>query len=98
MDMSLKAKLEAIIYAAETPVTLDHMIQLVKDSLVSEGAANNTEVQLRVRGALEELIRDYPLPVYAIGGMRAEDLEQAWRCGAHGLAMLRGAWAGEGLR
>ncbi|HXY15768.1 MAG TPA: SMC-Scp complex subunit ScpB [Terriglobales bacterium] len=60
--MSLKAKLEAIIYAAETPVTLDHMIQLVKDSLVSEGAANNTEVQLRVRGALEELIRDYYSP------------------------------------
>jgi len=44
---------------------------------------------------LEELIRDYPLPVYAIGGMRANDMEQAWRRGAHGVAMLRGAWTGE---
>jgi segregation and condensation protein B len=64
--MSLKAKLEAIIYAAETPITLDHMIQLVKDSVVSDGAANNTDVQLRVREALEELIRDYYSPDHGI--------------------------------
>ena len=36
--------------------------------------------------------RDYPLPVYAIGGMRADLLETAWQHGAHGIAMLRGAW------
>jgi 8-oxo-dGTP diphosphatase len=47
---------------------------------------------------LEELIRDYPLPVYAIGGMQAEDLEQAWRCGAQGVAMLRGAWSDDKMR
>jgi segregation and condensation protein B len=64
--MSLKAKLEAIIYAAETPITLDHMIQLVKDSVVNDGAPNNTEVQLRVREALEELIRDYYSPEHGI--------------------------------
>lgn len=40
------------------------------------------------------LIRDYPLPVYALGGMNAGDLGEAWRCGAHGLGMLRGAWTG----
>jgi len=39
-----------------------------------------------------QLIRDYPLPVYALGGMHASDLEQAWNCGAHGVGMLRGAW------
>lgn len=38
------------------------------------------------------LIRDYTLPVYALGGMRAADLERAWQAGAHGVAMLRGAW------
>jgi len=64
--MSLKAKLEAIIYAAETPITLDHMIQLVKESVVNEGAANNTDVELRVRGALEDLIRDYYSPDHGI--------------------------------
>jgi segregation and condensation protein B len=64
--MSLKAKLEAIIYAAETPITLDHMIELVRDSVINEGAANNTDVQLRVRGALEELVRDYYAPDHGI--------------------------------
>jgi len=57
--MSLKAKLEAIIYAAETPVTLDQLIELVKESVLSEGAADGTEVTSRVRLALEELIVDY---------------------------------------
>jgi 8-oxo-dGTP diphosphatase len=41
---------------------------------------------------LRSLIHDFPLPVYAIGGMQAAHLETAWEHGAHGLAMLRGAW------
>jgi 8-oxo-dGTP diphosphatase len=39
-----------------------------------------------------EWVHDYPLPVYAIGGLRDEQLHEAWRHGAHGIAMLRGAW------
>ena len=41
-----------------------------------------------------ELIRNYTLPVFVLGGMRPEDLEHAWCCGAHGIAMMRGAWPG----
>ena len=32
------------------------------------------------------------IPVYAIGGLDAEDLHDARRAGAHGIAMIRGAW------
>jgi len=32
------------------------------------------------------------IPVYAIGGLTSADLDQARRAGAHGLAMIRGAW------
>jgi len=39
------------------------------------------------------LLRDYALPVYALGGLRPPDLEAAWRCGAHGISMLRAAWS-----
>jgi len=39
-----------------------------------------------------ELVKDYPLPVYALGGVRQEDLDVAQQHGAHGIAMLRGAW------
>jgi segregation and condensation protein B len=64
--MSLKAQLEAIIYAAETPVTLDHMIELVKESVASEGATDGTEIKSRVRLALEQLIADYYSPDHGI--------------------------------
>ena len=33
------------------------------------------------------------LPVYALGGLQPGDLPQALSCGAHGLAMVRGAWS-----
>ena len=39
-----------------------------------------------------DLIRNYSLPVFALGGMRLGDLDDARRCGAHGVAMIRGAW------
>jgi 8-oxo-dGTP diphosphatase len=38
------------------------------------------------------LIKDYPLPVYALGGMRTEHLCVAREAGAHGISMMRGAW------
>jgi 8-oxo-dGTP diphosphatase len=44
--------------------------------------------------AFAALIKDYPLPVYALGGMNLAHLETAWAAGAHGIAMLRGAWSG----
>src|SRR5258708_17246568 len=57
--MGLKAQREAIIYAAETPITAEQMVQLVKESVTAEGAADETEIKSRVRAALEELVADY---------------------------------------
>jgi segregation and condensation protein B len=54
--MSLKAKIEAIIYAAETPITLDQIIELVKDSV---GTENDAELRSQVRAAIEELTVDF---------------------------------------
>jgi 8-oxo-dGTP diphosphatase len=34
-----------------------------------------------------------PIPVYALGGVTLADLDTARQHGAHGIAMLRGAWA-----
>jgi 8-oxo-dGTP diphosphatase len=41
----------------------------------------------------EQMARGASIPVYAIGGLTRADLEDAWRAGAHGVAMIRGAWA-----
>jgi segregation and condensation protein B len=57
--MSLKAQLEAIIYATETPISAEQMIHLVRESVIAEGAADDAEVKSRVRASLEELVADY---------------------------------------
>lgn len=38
------------------------------------------------------LVRQYPLPVYALGGMRPDLLNTAMRHGAHGVSLMRGLW------
>jgi segregation and condensation protein B len=63
--MSLKAKIEAIVYAAETPVTLDQIIQLVKESS-DECNTDGTAFKLQVRAALEELIAEHYAPDHGI--------------------------------
>ena len=57
--MSLKAQLEAIIYAAETPITTEQMVQLVMESVIAGGAGDEVEVKSRVRSCLEELVGEY---------------------------------------
>jgi 8-oxo-dGTP diphosphatase len=42
------------------------------------------------------LVAEAELPVFAIGGLDPGDLEQAAASGAHGLAMIRGAWTYRG--
>ena len=39
-----------------------------------------------------ELVNNYPLPVYALGGMQRELLETAMRHGAQGVGLLSGIW------
>jgi segregation and condensation protein B len=64
--MSLKAQLEAIIYAAETPITLEQMIQLVKPTIVAEGVSDDGEIKSRVRLTLDGLMVEYGSPDHGI--------------------------------
>jgi len=58
--MSLNAKVEAIIYASETPITLDQIVQLVKESFAGEGMDDaDAEIRSHVRAAIEELTVEY---------------------------------------
>jgi 8-oxo-dGTP diphosphatase len=38
------------------------------------------------------LVNNYPVPVYALGGMKREMLETAMHQGAHGISLLRDIW------
>jgi segregation and condensation protein B len=64
--MSLKAQLEAIIYAAETPITLEQMTQLVKEGVAAAGAADEAEIKSQVRSCLEELVGQFGSPDHGI--------------------------------
>ncbi|HEX3684675.1 MAG TPA: SMC-Scp complex subunit ScpB [Bryobacteraceae bacterium] len=64
--MSLKAELEAIIYAAETPITVEQMTQLVKETVIAEGAADEAQMKSRVRACLEGLVTEYGAPDHGI--------------------------------
>jgi len=58
--MNLKPQLEAIIYAAETPITLDQIIPLVKETVLAEAPEiDPAEIRSRVRAAIEELTAEY---------------------------------------
>jgi segregation and condensation protein B len=58
--MSLKPKIEAIIYAAETPITLDQIVALLKDSTES------ADLKSEARAAIEELVSDYSSEAHGI--------------------------------
>jgi segregation and condensation protein B len=58
--MSLRPQLEAIIYAAETPISIDQIFSLVKESILAETPEiDPAEIKSRIRAAIEELIADY---------------------------------------
>ena len=64
--MSLKAQIEAVIYAAEMPVSFDQILHLVKDSIKAEGVTDESEIKSRVRATLETLTADYDSPDHGI--------------------------------
>ena len=64
--MSLKAQLEALIYATESPITLEQITALVKDSVVAEGVNDESEIKSRIRSCLEELVGAYGSPDHGI--------------------------------
>ena len=84
--MALKAQIEAIIYAAEEPVTIDQMSVVLKDSVLAEGGleegldakALDAAVKQRVKTATEEVAADYE---NAARGMEIRQVAGGWRMG-----------------
>ena len=65
--MSLKAQLEAIIYAAETPISVDQILFLVKESVLAEAPGIDiAEIKSRIRATIEELIAEYSGAIHGI--------------------------------
>ena len=53
---------------------------------------SHPEVQGMGWEVFAKMKQDYPLPVYALGGMQYSELKNAWQAGGHGIAMQRAVW------
>lgn len=95
--MALQAKPEGMLCGASchSQVELDHAAKLALDyvllSPVEKTQSHADAVPLGWE-AFTGLIEDYPLPVYALGGMEMATLSKARASGAHGIAMQRAIW------
>ncbi len=81
--------------SCHTPAELARAVELGVDFvLISPVLPTLTHPDAPALGweAFARLKEDYPLPVYALGGMTPAKLETAWEHGAHGIAMMRDAW------
>ncbi|MGB4813197.1 MAG: Nudix family hydrolase [Methylophilaceae bacterium] len=95
--LALESKPESMLCAASCHVAaeLQKAAQLGLDFVVlspvnsTQSHANATPLGWQ---NFQRLIHDYPLPVYALGGMQMQDLTTAWQHNAHGIAMQRGLW------
>ena len=89
---SLREKPRNLLIAASchTREELDRAMQLELDFAVLGPVKDKAAIGWQ---AFAELARGASLPVYAIGGLTRADMQDAWRSGAHGLAMIRGSWA-----
>jgi 8-oxo-dGTP diphosphatase len=94
--MSLTARPGGLVAAScHTREELEEAMRLALDFVVL-GPVKPTPSHPGLRGLGWErfaaLAAGASLPVYAIGGLRPGDLHGARRAGAHGLAMISGAW------
>ena len=89
--MSLKEKPQGLVAAScHTREELKRAMQLELDFAVL-GPVKDKSPALGW-DKFGELAAFSSIPIYAIGGLTRADMEDAWRAGAHGVAMIRGAW------
>ncbi len=58
--MSLKAKVEAIIYAAEEPITLEQMASLLKDTILADLASAKENAAIEQADSIAEELASAP--------------------------------------
>ena len=95
--MKLQEKPGALLAAASchSREELERAMRLELDFAVLGPVKQTTSHQARSSLAWDgfaQVAGGASIPVYAIGGLTRGDLDDAWRAGAHGLAMIRGSW------
>ena len=90
MRLDTRPKDSLVAASCHTRAELERAMQLELDFAVLGPVRDKAAIGWELfRG----LAADSTIPVYAIGGLSPADREAAWRAGAHGMAMIRAAWA-----
>jgi len=95
--MKLESKPVNMLVAASchTAAELERAMQLELDFAVlgpvKKTASHESDLPLGWE-KFNAMTHEASIPVYAIGGLDAADRNDAWSAGAHGLAMISGAW------
>jgi 8-oxo-dGTP diphosphatase len=89
-DLEGKPKTGLTSASCHTRAELERAMQLELDFAVVGSIKDKNAIGWP---RFQEIVFQTSIPVYAIGGLSRADLEDAWRAGAHGVAMIRGAWA-----
>ena len=74
---------------------LDHAQSIGVDfAVLSPVQKTTSHVEARPLGwkAFNNMVDEINIPVYALGGLNADDIEQAWKCGAQGVAAISAFW------
>lgn len=95
--MALKFKPEGLLCGASChhALELTHAAKLGLDYVTLSPVNPTLSHPLAVSlgwAQFSALIKDYPLPVYALGGMQLADLHKARQYAAHGIAVQRAIW------
>ena len=92
--MALTARPKGLLAAASchTRQELEQAMRLEFDFAVVGPVKEKSGSEPLGWAVFQRIIHRTTLPVFAIGGVTSADCEDAWRAGAHGLAMIRGAW------
>jgi 8-oxo-dGTP diphosphatase len=95
MALSSRPEVELCGASCHNRRELEQAVRLEMDFVVL-GSVHPTPLHPGVAtlgwGGFARLAKAYPLPTFALGGVQSDDLITAWEHGAHGIAMMRGAW------
>jgi len=82
--------------SCHTVQELGHAMALGLDFVVLgpvKATATHPDAELLGWDGFRRIAEGASIPVYAIGGLQPHDMDSARAAGAHGLAMIRGAWS-----
>ncbi|NOY16135.1 MAG: Nudix family hydrolase [Gammaproteobacteria bacterium] len=95
MKLDQRPDFELVAGSCHNLAELNQAVKLELDfvvlSPILKTASHPDAMPIGITG-MSKIIAEYPIPVYALGGMTDDHLTEMQSHGAHGIAMMRNAW------